>query len=118
MNQKLAQKNKLIITLKKTEATLIEKYKKIFEDASAKQRQVIENMKNERLGLLNQIHMFKKYHKLHLNIEGDDFVLLQFTPKIVKDRTGLELVPDNLARYGTSPEKAEEMIALALASAE
>ena len=50
---------------------MIEKYKKIFEDASAKQRQVIENMKNERLGLLNQIHSLSQL-TAEMRTEGSD----------------------------------------------
>ena len=42
------------------ESSLVEKYNKIFDEASKKQRLIIENMKNEKLGLLNQIHSLKQ----------------------------------------------------------
>ena len=57
-------------------------------------------------------------HKLYISINNDDIALLKFTPKIVKDRTGMETFDDNMAMFGITKEISEKLIGTALASAQ
>ena len=56
-------------------------------------------------------------NKLYISIDNDSTALLTFTPKVVQDRTGIELWTSNLGRFGITTEAANKMIENSLAAA-
>ena len=60
LQRQFAERGRLIATLKKTEDTAKAKYNMMLEQATQKQNQLVDAMKNERLGLLNQAHSLKQ----------------------------------------------------------
>ena len=56
-------------------------------------------------------------NKLYITIDNDSVCLLTFTPKVVQDRTGIEMWTANLGKFGITPAAATTMIDSSLAAA-
>ena len=56
-------------------------------------------------------------HKLYITIDNDSTALLSFTPKVVQDRSGIELWSTNLGRFGITTEAANTMVENSLTAA-
>ena len=56
-------------------------------------------------------------NKLYITMDNDSVCLLTFTPKVVQDRTGIEMWTTNLGKFGITPAAATAMIDSSLAAA-
>ena len=56
-------------------------------------------------------------NKLYITMDNDSTALLTFTPKVVQDRTGIEMWTSNLGKFGITPAAATTMIDNSLAAA-